>query len=211
MDYSKLELYHHGIKGQKWGILRFQNKDGSLTPAGRIRYGVGNAVQSAKGKASGKASSSTEKTAAIKTSTSKSVTKASEKQNSTNKSVKDMSDDDLMKAINRLRMEQSYKELLAKQTPQKNSRAKKFVADMADKTARTVTEKVINEMADRVAKSLKPKTEDRVTNYILKDLDKVGDKSLNDAVERAKRMVTYQNTMDALKDPEFRRKMATKK
>jgi len=55
MDYSKLELSHHGIKGQKWGILRFQNKDGSLTPAGRIRYGVGNAVQSAKGKASGKA------------------------------------------------------------------------------------------------------------------------------------------------------------
>ena len=32
------ELYHHGIKGQRWGIRRFQNKDGSLTPAGRRRY-----------------------------------------------------------------------------------------------------------------------------------------------------------------------------
>ena len=32
------ELYHHGIKGQKWGVRRFQNKDGSLTPAGRRRY-----------------------------------------------------------------------------------------------------------------------------------------------------------------------------
>ena len=32
------ELYHHGIKGQKWGIRRFQNKDGSLTPAGKKRY-----------------------------------------------------------------------------------------------------------------------------------------------------------------------------
>ena len=32
------ELYHHGIKGQKWGVRRFQNKDGSLTPAGRKRY-----------------------------------------------------------------------------------------------------------------------------------------------------------------------------
>ena len=31
------ELYHHGIKGQKWGVRRFQNKDGSLTPAGRKR------------------------------------------------------------------------------------------------------------------------------------------------------------------------------
>ena len=32
------ELYHHGIKGQKWGVRRFQNKDGSLTPAGKRRY-----------------------------------------------------------------------------------------------------------------------------------------------------------------------------
>lgn len=32
------ELYHHGIKGQKWGIRRYQNKDGSLTPAGKKRY-----------------------------------------------------------------------------------------------------------------------------------------------------------------------------
>ena len=32
------ELYHHGIKGQKWGVRRFQNKDGSLTPDGERRY-----------------------------------------------------------------------------------------------------------------------------------------------------------------------------
>lgn len=32
------ELYHHGIKGQRWGIRRFQRKDGSWTPIGRKRY-----------------------------------------------------------------------------------------------------------------------------------------------------------------------------
>ena len=32
------ELYHWGIKGQKWGVRRFQNKDGTLTPAGKKRY-----------------------------------------------------------------------------------------------------------------------------------------------------------------------------
>ena len=35
------ELYHHGIKGQRWGDRRFQNEDGSWTPEGRERYGKG--------------------------------------------------------------------------------------------------------------------------------------------------------------------------
>ena len=35
-------LAHHGIKGQKWGVRRFQNSDGSLTAAGKQRYGTGN-------------------------------------------------------------------------------------------------------------------------------------------------------------------------
>lgn len=32
------ELYHHGIKGMKWGVRRYQNKDGSLTAAGKKHY-----------------------------------------------------------------------------------------------------------------------------------------------------------------------------
>ena len=32
-------LVHHGIKGQRWGVRRYQNPDGSLTAAGRNRYG----------------------------------------------------------------------------------------------------------------------------------------------------------------------------
>ena len=33
-----MELYHHGIKGQKWGVRRYQNEDGTLTEEGKKRY-----------------------------------------------------------------------------------------------------------------------------------------------------------------------------
>ena len=45
MDYivryndSADSLQHYGIKGQQYGVRRFQNEDGSLTAAGKIRYG----------------------------------------------------------------------------------------------------------------------------------------------------------------------------
>ena len=38
-DYDpSIELYHHGIKGQKWGVRRYQNADGTLTAEGKKRY-----------------------------------------------------------------------------------------------------------------------------------------------------------------------------
>lgn len=39
--YDDYELYHHGIKGQKWGVRRYQNEDGSYTSEGKRKYGIG--------------------------------------------------------------------------------------------------------------------------------------------------------------------------
>ncbi len=39
------ELYHHGVKGQRWGVRRYQNSDGSLTDLGRKHYNVETSVK----------------------------------------------------------------------------------------------------------------------------------------------------------------------
>lgn len=57
MERWKQELYHHGIKGQRWGVRRFQNRDGSLTSNGRVRYNIDNYVSEKKTKKQSKKAS----------------------------------------------------------------------------------------------------------------------------------------------------------
>lgn len=79
------ELTHHGILGMKWGVRRFQNKDGSLTAAGKKRK---------------------------RQRLSKKDTYHEDYEKAHNsKSVKNMSDAELRSRLNRLNMEKQYSQL----------------------------------------------------------------------------------------------------
>lgn len=78
------ELYHWGIKGMKWGVRRYQNKDGTLTPAGKKRY------------ADDGAQKQTQSSSPVKT----------------RQSISDLSDEELRTIVNRKQSERQLRDLL---------------------------------------------------------------------------------------------------
>ena len=94
------ELYHHGVKGQRWGVRRYQNKDGSLTPAGKKR-------NNKKEKANRKSDLKNRRT---------------------------MSDADLRKKIDRLKMEKEFKSL----SKEDLNPGRKFVSDFMNSAGKKV-------------------------------------------------------------------------
>lgn len=109
------ELYHHGVPGQRWGFRRYQNPDGTLTPAGRRRA---NKLAKKYAKVTGK-----------KLIVKKKSVQGNEKPKP--KTISEMSDQEIQAKINRMRLEDTYASMIASRAPkEKVSRGKKFVSNL---------------------------------------------------------------------------------
>ena len=125
-------LCHHGIKGQKWGIRRYQNKDGSLTPAGRKKLA--------------KLDKQYEKvTGGKKAGDSNSTIKP--------KTIGEMTNQELQSKIDRARLEKTYTELYLVRV----SAGKKLVNRFKDKAISTMMDRSTKVAVNYVEKKVKEK------------------------------------------------------
>lgn len=116
-------LYQSGIKNQKWGVRRFQNKDGTWTSEGKKRR----RLMEVAGKR-----------------------KAPSKNDKKRKDISLMSDEELQKLISRMQLEKQYRDLYDNLNPQKKSKAKTIFAKMLTNAIEEFSNQAIKKAARTV-------------------------------------------------------------
>lgn len=193
------ELYHWGIKGMKWGIRRYQNKDGSLTDRGKKRYGNSD---DGSNKESVKTSESGE-----------SGTKSS------SRSISNMSDAELQAKVNRLRNEDAYNDLSKKlgyDSPK--TELDKKIADMEKQKKYLELQRDINNLTPKkvskgkkfidglMTKVIEPAATEVGKNLLKKYLGEAGSRIFNKTAPKAENVKnTVKDSYESVKQKEAKR------
>lgn len=146
-DPSSSSLAHHGIKDQKWGLRRFQNPDGSLTPAGRERYGVGQGRDGLTGDNRTGNGPGTGRNASV----TKNLKEASRKSHT-------LSDEELLKRIGRLEKEKKYSDLVKEQKEKETGTIERLLKDAGQDFLKKSLSKAVTKAVDSFFPD-SPKTE----------------------------------------------------
>lgn len=168
------ELQHHGIPGMKWGIRRYQNKDGSLTAAGKKRYEKELAKLKEEQRILNnkkKTQAKLDKLAAMRKSLDETKAELGETSKIENvkekvkelkadkpskRKIKSMSDEEIQARINRLDLEKKYADLISKPKEQKQvnkgeSFASKLIQDAIIPAAIGSGKKALGVVFDKLA------------------------------------------------------------
>lgn len=137
---DNVELVHWGVKGMRWGVRRYQNKDGSLTPAGKKRLDKEMSKLSAEKKKLRNQERTKAKLAKLKaTQDEVEARKKSLQEDNVDapkkRTIKDMSDAELREKISRLELERRYSDLT--KSPSDNKKlfdGKQFVTNILSRS-----------------------------------------------------------------------------
>lgn len=141
---NELELYHFGTKGMKWGVRRYQNKDGSLTEAGQKRYARDQRENAGKKKGNKVGQADPDRWVREDMERSKRLTDASytmtnKLREANDKAIKNtpkkqrdlshMTDKEMRDQINRALLEKQYNDMF---TPQKTTKGREYAGKILD-------------------------------------------------------------------------------
>lgn len=172
------ELYHHGTKGMRWGIRRYQNKDGSLTPAGKKRYAKLEAEMEKLGGKSNekKLSEMTDDEVAAKTNRMRlennlkeemrKSAEAEQRQRKLQESLDETSTEELRNKVARMQLEEQYKNL---KNPKKSERDPQM-----EKLQKEVDRLTLEKRYRDLQKELNPKKKSFI--------ETIGQKALNEVL-----------------------------
>ena len=195
-----LALYHHGIKGQQWGIRRYQNPDGSLTPDGRKRY-----MKDARWRTKYLKMKKKEQDEAARVHESKEKRTArlleSTDANELYKHRKDLSTAELQERINRIQTEQNLAKFMTHE-PTKMEKAKKVVSSLvsAGESVYKFSQTPAGKMAmSTIKRNLGISSDDNVNyKYELGRINSLSNDKLSELATRAKNEKSLRETLNKL-------------
>lgn len=141
------ELTHWGVRGMRWGVRRYQNKDGSLTSAGKKRMSLGDKIKNYKTNKKRKAA--LEKARQTRIANKQAAEKRAKDLEDGKIKSKNMTDAELNKRIQRLQLEKTYNDAVrdSKNTSMGSRFTSKFKESMIDKLADNVGADLISQVA----------------------------------------------------------------